>query len=179
MEWLYSKRLICVQDIKSKYAVVFQTSHFSHLWQKIYAEEKISCSFLQEISLPLCLDPTDCEVHSWAASSGLLHFCCLFFYLEVAATQSRRGREFQACGLIINTVKPGSMLRIRKEKPEGWLFPPVHRITPLGWLRPPKARAISTLPHGKLVGFLWMAPLGAGWAGCQRNQWSCFWFTRG
>lgn len=51
MEWPYSKRLICVQGTKSKYAVVLQTSHFSHLQEKICAEEKISCSFLQEISL--------------------------------------------------------------------------------------------------------------------------------
>lgn len=42
-----------------------------------------------------------------------------FFLSVVAATQNRRRREFQACGLIINMVKPGSMLRIRKEKPEG------------------------------------------------------------
>ena len=64
MEWPYSKRLICVQSMKSEYAVVLKTSPFSHLQQKICAEEMISCSFLQEISLPLCLDPTDCTVCS-------------------------------------------------------------------------------------------------------------------
>lgn len=41
-----------MQSIKSKYAVVLKTAPFSHLQQKICAEEMISCSFLQEISLP-------------------------------------------------------------------------------------------------------------------------------
>lgn len=147
--------------------------------RKFVLRRRFPAVFYRKLASPFVQIPQIVLCARGQPAQALLPFCCLFFFSVVAATQNRRRREFQACGLIINTVNPGSMLRIRKEKPEGWFFPPVHRITPLGWLRPPKARAISTLPHGKLVGFLWIAPLGAGWAGCQRNQWSCFWFTRG